>query len=104
MWAFLHSGRPLKLCKNALDGLCNIAQSAAMSILLTPEQIEAKAAACGKSMAEVCREAAIAPSTFSRWRRGETEPTLGVYRRLCEAVGVAVSEPVATPAARADAA
>jgi transcriptional regulator with XRE-family HTH domain len=68
-----------------------------MSILLTPDQIEAKAAACGKSMAEVCREAAIAPSTFSRWRRGETEPTLGVYRRLCEAVGVPVSAAAPVP-------
>jgi transcriptional regulator with XRE-family HTH domain len=73
-----------------------------MSILLTPDQIEAKAAACGKSMAEVCRDAGIAQSTWSRWRRGETEPTLGVYRRLCEAVGVAVKLPDA--AAQADAA
>jgi transcriptional regulator with XRE-family HTH domain len=63
-----------------------------MSILLTPEQVEAKAAAAGKTMAEVCREASIAPSTFSRWRRGETEPTLGVYRRICAAVGVHVGE------------
>lgn len=55
-------------------------------------------------MAEVCREAGIAPSTFSRWRRGETEPTLGVYRRVCEAVGVAVTEPVATQDGQADAA
>lgn len=69
-----------------------------MSILLTPDQIEVKAAACGKSMAAVCREAGIAQSTWSRWRRGETEPTLGVYRRLCAAVSVAVSPPDAARA------
>lgn len=64
-----------------------------MSILLTPANIEAKAAAAGRTMAEVCRQAGIAPSTFTRWKRGETEPTLGVYRRLCDAVGVTVVEP-----------
>jgi transcriptional regulator with XRE-family HTH domain len=68
-----------------------------MCILLAPDEIEAKAAAVGKSMADVCREAGIAPSTFSRWRRGETEPTLGVYRRICLAAGVNVG-PVAPPA------
>ncbi|RVT90738.1 XRE family transcriptional regulator [Rhodovarius crocodyli] len=56
-----------------------------MAPLLTPADIEARAASCGKSMAQVCREAAIAPSTFSRWKAKKTEPTLDVYRRLVEA-------------------
>jgi transcriptional regulator with XRE-family HTH domain len=64
-----------------------------MSILLTPLDIEGKAAALGKTMADVCREAEVAPSTFTRWKRHETEPTLGVYRRLCAAVGVDVVAP-----------
>lgn len=36
----------------------------------------------GITIAEVCRRAGIAHTTFGRWRRGETEPTLDVYRRI----------------------
>jgi transcriptional regulator with XRE-family HTH domain len=53
---------------------------------MTPEQIEAAAEIAGLSMAEVCRRAGIAQSTFGRWKNGRTEPTLDVYRRLCAAV------------------
>tara|TARA_R110002126_G_scaffold2345_11_gene13523 strand:+ start:439 stop:726 length:288 start_codon:yes stop_codon:yes gene_type:complete len=53
-----------------------------MQDLLTPHQIEAHATAAGLSMAEVCRRAQVATSTFSRWKSGKTEPTLDVYRRL----------------------
>jgi predicted transcriptional regulator len=62
-----------------------------MSELLTPEEIERRASVAGLSMADVCRSAGIARSTFSRWKAGETEPTLSVYRRLCEAVSPAES-------------
>jgi len=54
--------------------------------LMTAEEIEGLAAKAGLSMAEVCRRAKIAPTTFTRWKAGKTEPTLGVYRRLCAAV------------------
>ena len=57
-----------------------------MADLLTPVQIERLAEAAGKSMKRVCEEAAIAPSTFSRWKAGRTEPTLSVYRRIVDAV------------------
>lgn len=57
-----------------------------MPDLLTPELLEDRARTAGLSMAEVCRRAGIAQSTFSRWKSGTTEPTLDVYRRLCEAV------------------
>jgi transcriptional regulator with XRE-family HTH domain len=57
-----------------------------MAELLTPSDIEQLARKAGKSMADVCREAGVAPSTFSRWKAKQTEPTLGVYRRLCAAV------------------
>ena len=56
-----------------------------MGDLLTPSDIEALAAEAGKSIAQVCRDAGIAQSTFSRWKRGTTEPTLDVYRRLRDA-------------------
>lgn len=54
---------------------------------LTADVIEARARARGMSMLEMCRAAGIAASTFTRWKAGKTEPTLGVYRRLCEVVG-----------------
>lgn len=57
-----------------------------MAELLTPAEIERRAQAAGKSMKRVCQEAEIAQSTFSRWKAGQTEPTLSVYRRLVEAV------------------
>ena len=53
---------------------------------MTPEQIEAAADAAGLSIAEVCRRAGIAQSTFGRWKAGRTEPTMAVYRRICAAV------------------
>jgi len=57
-----------------------------MHELLTPKEIEEHAAAAGRTMAEVCRSAGVAPSTFTRWKAGQTEPTLGVYRRLVAAL------------------
>lgn len=54
----------------------------AMDDLLTPQDIERMAKDRGITIAEVCRRAGIAHTTFGRWRRGETEPTLDVYRRI----------------------
>lgn len=53
-----------------------------MSSLLTPEQIEERARMAGMSLAEVCRRANIAQSTFTRWKAGVSEPRLAIYRRL----------------------
>lgn len=58
-----------------------------MHELLTPQDIEARAAKAGRTMTDVCRSAGVAPSTFTRWKAGQTEPTLGIYRRLVAAVG-----------------
>jgi len=60
-----------------------------MHDLLTPQEIEARASDAGLTMAEVCRRAKVAPSTFTRWKRGATEPTLAVYRRLLDAASPA---------------
>lgn len=57
-----------------------------MHQLLTPQEIESRAAEAGRTMTEVCRTAGVAPSTFTRWKAGQTEPTLGIYRRLVAAV------------------
>jgi transcriptional regulator with XRE-family HTH domain len=65
-----------------------------MADSLTPQEIEAAAVAAGISMAEVCRRARVAPSTFSRWKAAKTEPTLGVYRRLRAAALGGDAEPV----------
>jgi transcriptional regulator with XRE-family HTH domain len=63
-----------------------------MHDLLSPDQVEALAAERGRSMVEVCRDAGIAFSTFSRWRAGETSPSIEVYRRLCTAAATVKSE------------
>ena len=66
---------------------CNGAHTiSAMDDLLTPQDIERMANDRGITIAEVCRRAGIAHTTFGRWRRGETEPTLDVYRRIRAAV------------------
>lgn len=62
---------------------------AGMSDLLTPGDVERMAQASGKSVSEICRIAEIAPSTFSRWKAGKTEPTLSVYRRIVAALDTA---------------
>jgi len=39
-------------------------------------------------MADVCREAGIAQSMFSRWKAGHTSPTLEKYNALLKAAAV----------------
>lgn len=56
-----------------------------MPDLLSPQDLEAAANAKGKSMAQVCREARVSPSTFTRWKAGVTQPTLRIYRLLLAA-------------------
>ena len=57
-----------------------------MHMLPTPDGVEADAKAAGLSLAQLCRNAGIAQTTFWRWRAGTTEPTLDVVRRLLRAV------------------
>jgi transcriptional regulator with XRE-family HTH domain len=52
---------------------------------MTPIDVEDMAKKAGMTMAEVCRRAGVAKSTFTRWKNGSTEPTLDVYRRLRDA-------------------
>lgn len=53
-----------------------------MNDLLTPEDVEAKASAAGMSIADICKRADVAQSTFSRWKAGKTSPTLTIYKRI----------------------
>ena len=62
-----------------------------MSYLIPPCEVEEHAKAAGKTMAEVCKEAGIAQSTFSRWKAGVTSPTIDNYAALLRAAGVPVS-------------
>lgn len=71
--------------KNAIDEFAFLAYAAAMSELLTPIDLEKRAAAAGLSTAEMCKRAGVAVSTFTRWKGGKTQPTLDVYRRLRDA-------------------
>lgn len=57
-----------------------------MDELLTPSDIEQLAVKAGIPMREVCQRASIAQTTWYRWKSGDTEPTLGVYRRIVAAV------------------
>lgn len=57
-----------------------------MDTLLTPDDIERMASEQDMHMAQVFRRANVAASTFYRWKHGSSEPTMGVYKRLVEAV------------------
>lgn len=63
-----------------------------MSDLLTPQDVEAKARAVGLSIADVCKKANVAQSTFTRWKRGVTSPTLAVCKRMIDAINAVSSE------------
>ena len=76
----------------------------AMNDLLTPADIERKAAEAGITLKEVCVRAGIAQSTFSRWKAGKTEPTLDVYRRIRDALLPVQPAPGASPSRRTAAA
>lgn len=49
-------------------------------------EIERQAKAAGASMNEICAAAGIARSTFTRWKSGESEPNIGKYRLVVEAL------------------
>jgi transcriptional regulator with XRE-family HTH domain len=56
-----------------------------MTELLTPDEITARAKKAGMRIREVCERAGINPTTFWRWRKGKTAPSLAVYQRLYDA-------------------
>ena len=64
-----------------------------MSELCTASEIEDRARATGRNMTQICREARVAPSIFSRWKNGQTTPSLENYSRLLSALTVAENMP-----------
>jgi predicted transcriptional regulator len=56
-----------------------------MADLLTPQDIERLADKAGVTMASVCKLAGVAPSIFTRWKAGKTEPNMESYRRIRDA-------------------
>jgi transcriptional regulator with XRE-family HTH domain len=52
---------------------------------LSPRDIEQIADDAGTTIAAICRDAGIARSTFSRWKAGQTSPSLAVYARIRDA-------------------
>lgn len=54
----------------------------AMDPKIVVEQLVDRAGKAGLSVSELARRADIAPSTFNRWRSGETSPTLEVFARV----------------------
>lgn len=61
-----------------------------MTTLPAASDIELMAHRAGMTMADVCRRAGVAPSTFSRWKCGSTSPTLEIVRRLMDATHAAL--------------
>lgn len=75
----------MSVCEIAIDTGAGLHSYPHMDDLLTPSDVEQLAAANGRTIADLCRAAGIAHSTFRRWARGQTEPTLSVYRRIRDA-------------------
>jgi predicted transcriptional regulator len=71
---------------------------ASMDALETVNQLEARAHALGLGTAELCKLAGIAPSTFNRWKAGETSPTFATISKV-ESVLAARSAPAPIEAA-----
>lgn len=56
-------------------------------LIPTPADLEGAATRKGLSIAEVCKRAGVARSTFTRWKSGDTSPTISVLEKLVQALG-----------------
>jgi transcriptional regulator with XRE-family HTH domain len=61
-----------------------------MSAFLTAAEFRRAASVSGRTMVDVCREARVAFSTFTRWERDKTSPRLRTYGRLLDVVEPAI--------------
>lgn len=64
--------------------------------LLTARGIESRAKERDLPIAEVCRRANVAQSTFHRWKTGESGLTIGTYVKLLDVIHGAESAPTET--------
>jgi predicted transcriptional regulator len=53
-----------------------------MQTILDPEEIYARAAEAGLTIAELSDRAGVAPSTFVRWKAGQSSITVNNYKRI----------------------
>ncbi len=53
-----------------------------MDSISVVEDLEAQAREAGKSISEVCREAGVARSTFTRWKSGDHTPNIRTIQKL----------------------
>src|SRR5579859_3843021 len=63
-----------------------------MKQLPTPQDLEIMAVQAGITMAQACRKANLSPAVFSRWKRGNSTPTLGSLSGLLSVLEKAVEE------------
>lgn len=54
--------------------------------LLSAEDVERLAAEAGVPLKDIFEKADISHTTFYRWRKGDTRPTLDVYERIVNAL------------------
>lgn len=67
-------------------------QSGIMDVQEIVSGLEARAKAAGLSIDTACRRAGFHPSTFYRWRNGETSPQFRLLQKLDDAIIVAERE------------
>jgi len=63
-----------------------------MQTLPTPRSLEILAAAAGITMAEACRRAEITPAVFTRWKTGNSSPSIGNVEKLQIVLAAAVED------------
>ena len=97
MCVFAHG---LSVGKNALAYARKCAYAYRMDSISLVEKLEARAKAVGLSLNEVCRQAGVARSTFTRWKSGDHTPTIRVLQKMDAVVSeqeAAVTEPKGGP-------
>ena len=65
-----------------------------MDDFLSPQDVARIAKERGLSIAEVCRRAKIAPSTYHRWAGGKSGLTVTVYRKIRDVLAAAKAAPL----------
>jgi len=60
-----------------------------MDAVSVVEDLEAQARARGLSISEVCREAGVARSTFTRWKSGDHTPNFRTIQKISDVLTAA---------------
>ena len=76
----------------AVEHVC--AYACLMDTTSVVEALEAQAREAGKSISEVCRQAGVARSTFTRWKSGSHEPNMRTIQKISDVLATNGKEPV----------